>query len=380
VQSAALALDGRARRALIAALLGLLALPFVALLCLIAVVAQLVGQQPSGGQLSAEGEIPAALVAVFDEAARVWHVNRFLLASIAYQESTFGLGLAWRQTNSAGCIGLMQIGIGGACGNTWDSTVHLTAPTPIARVAVKDAYRYGRRPNDYAFSATDHPALLDSFDQVMAAAVHLRAKVSGQAIPDLDDRAYRAACGYFGACVWAGIAYAPDVLARARRYQAQSLVSARPPLGLDDSALRGGRLSWPTLVHTVTSPFCERRSWETCHPGIDIPLADSTPIHAASDGRITLAAPTAGYGNYTCIQHTQTLSTCYAHQHHLLVSVGQYVRAGQIIGTSDCTGRCYGPHLHFEVRVDGRPTCPAAFLNAPVEALCAAGWQQRSGS
>ena len=73
---------------------------------------------------------------------------------------------------------------------------------------------------------------------------------------------------------------------------------------------------WP-VNGTITSPFCERRSYEACHPGIDIGVPEGTPIRAAAAGRVALMQPTAqsgGYGNYTCIQHTATLSSCYAHQ------------------------------------------------------------------
>ena len=122
-----------------------------------------------------------------------------------------------------------------------------------------------------------------------------------------------------------------------------------------------GRLIWP-VNGPITSPFCERRAWESCHPGIDIGVPTGTPIHAADSGRVTIAGWVGGYGNYTCIQHTATLSTCYGHQEKFLVHVGQAVSQGQVIGLSDCTGLCFGPHLHFEVRVGGNPVDPMGYL------------------
>jgi len=122
-----------------------------------------------------------------------------------------------------------------------------------------------------------------------------------------------------------------------------------------------GRLIWP-VNGPITSPFCERRAWEACHPGIDIGVPTGTPIHAADSGRVTIAGWVSGYGNYTCIQHTATLSSCYGHQERILVSVGQGVTQGQVIGISDCTGLCFGPHLHFEVRVNGTPVNPLGYL------------------
>ena len=85
-------------------------------------------------------------------------------------------------------------------------------------------------------------------------------------------------------------------------------------------------------------------------------------LYPAADHRVALAAPTSGYGNYTCIQHTSVMSTCYAHQSVFKVSVGQSVRQGQVIGLSGCTGLCFGDHLHFEVRLNGTVTNPMDYL------------------
>ena len=118
---------------------------------------------------------------------------------------------------------------------------------------------------------------------------------------------------------------------------------------------------WP-VSGPITSPFCEPRPWEACHPGIDIGVPTGTPIHAVADGRVSIAGPEGGYGNYTCIDHGGGLSSCYAHQESIAVSVGQSVSQGQVIGISDCTGMCFGPHLHFEVRVNGQVVDPMGYL------------------
>lgn len=122
-----------------------------------------------------------------------------------------------------------------------------------------------------------------------------------------------------------------------------------------------GSMIWP-VNGPITSPFCERRSWESCHPGIDIGVPSGTPIRAADSGRVALAAPTSGYGNYTCIQHSGSLSTCYAHQSRFAASAGQNVSKGQVIGYVGCTGFCFGDHLHFEVRINGAVTNPMSYL------------------
>jgi murein DD-endopeptidase MepM/ murein hydrolase activator NlpD len=123
----------------------------------------------------------------------------------------------------------------------------------------------------------------------------------------------------------------------------------------------GGRFIWP-VNGPITSPFCERRAWEACHPGIDIGVPSGTPIRAAGSGTVVIAGWVSGYGNYTCIDHGGGFSTCYGHQSSIRVSVGQHVTQGEIIGLTGCTGLCFGPHLHFEVRINGAVTNPINYL------------------
>ena len=120
-----------------------------------------------------------------------------------------------------------------------------------------------------------------------------------------------------------------------------------------------GRLIYP-INGLFTSPFGQR--WGRLHAGIDISAPTGTPIRAADSGRVVLAGVTGGYGNYTCIQHTGSMSTCYAHQSRIGVSGGQAVRQGQFIGAVGNTGNSTGPHLHFEVRINGSPVDPMGYL------------------
>ena len=125
-----------------------------------------------------------------------------------------------------------------------------------------------------------------------------------------------------------------------------------------------GSLIWP-VNGPITSPFCEARAWESCHPGIDIGVPAGTPIRAADSGRVVLMqseAVSGGYGNFTCVQHTASLSTCYAHQSRFATSLGASVGKGQVIGYVGCTGRCFGDHLHFEVRINGSVVNPMNYL------------------
>lgn len=120
-----------------------------------------------------------------------------------------------------------------------------------------------------------------------------------------------------------------------------------------------GRFVYP-MNGTFTSPFGSR--WGRLHAGIDIAAPIGTPIRAADGGRVAIAGSVSGYGNYTCIQHGSGLSTCYGHQSSIGVSVGQTVSKGQVIGLCGNTGHSTGPHLHFEVRVNGNPVNPMGYL------------------
>jgi murein DD-endopeptidase MepM/ murein hydrolase activator NlpD len=149
--------------------------------------------------------------------------------------------------------------------------------------------------------------------------------------------------------------------------QAQAAAAAAAP----DGPVQGGSATgppsssgfiWP-VNGPITSPFCEVRPWEACHPGIDIGVPSGTPVHAVADGTVAIAAPEGGYGNYICIDHGGGLSSCYAHLMSFNVSAGQHVSQGQVIAISDCTGLCFGPHLHFEVRVNGSVVDPMGYLS-----------------
>ena len=87
-----------------------------------------------------------------------------------------------------------------------------------------------------------------------------------------------------------------------------------------------GGLIWP-VNGPIVSPFGMR--WGRLHAGVDIAVPSGTPVHAAQSGRVAIAGWVGGYGNYTCIQHSGGLSTCYGHQSSIGVSVGQSVSQGR---------------------------------------------------
>jgi len=99
------------------------------------------------------------------------------------------------------------------------------------------------------------------------------------------------------------------------------------------------------------------------HKGLDIATAHGTPVVAAAAGQVVLVAyGYYGYGNYVIIRHANGMETSYAHLSAIYVTMGQQVQQGDVIGTVGCTGWCTGPHLHFEVHVNGVPVDPLAYL------------------
>ncbi len=118
-------------------------------------------------------------------------------------------------------------------------------------------------------------------------------------------------------------------------------------------------LIWPA-AGPVTSPFGMR--WGRMHDGIDIGAPMGAPIHAAASGTVIYAGWMSGYGNLTVIDHGGGLATAYGHQSRLDVAVNDQVTQGQQIGLVGSTGHSTGPHLHFEVRVNGVPVDPMGYL------------------
>ena len=347
----------------------------------------------SAPQIEAATAIPAAYRPLFNEAARVYGVNPYLLASMAYQESTMGQHPTWREVNGSGCVGFMQMCVGGAGGNSWGSLVALQKPRPAASVIAKNAASYGVRPLAYPFKTSTHPDTGDPFDGIMAGAVWLRGKIGGRSIPRLDDTARRALCGYYGACADGSADYATAVMERARTYQASDRPAADgPPVPGDETERRessravdgsdagariaplglaaapgGGeeaRMIWPTRQRTVTSPFGPRSSpcpgCSSFHKGTDIGSPEGEPIHAVLPGIVFFKGVLGGYGNYLCLRHGALLTTCYAHQSRFAAQpAGAPVAQGDVIGYVGSTGIGTGAHLHFEVRVGPLPSSPA---------------------
>jgi murein DD-endopeptidase MepM/ murein hydrolase activator NlpD len=116
---------------------------------------------------------------------------------------------------------------------------------------------------------------------------------------------------------------------------------------------------WP-VNGPVVSGFGMR--WGRMHEGIDIAASSGTPIHAAAAGTVIHAGWLGGYGNLVVVDHGDGLSTAYAHASAILVGVGQHVSQGETLSLVGSTGNSSGPHLHFEVRVNGSAVDPLFYL------------------
>lgn len=127
-----------------------------------------------------------------------------------------------------------------------------------------------------------------------------------------------------------------------------------------------GVFSWP-VTGTITSPFGWRSNpfggAPEFHQGLDIAAPTGTTVTAAAGGTVIMAQWYGGYGNYILIDHGGGYSTGYGHLSAIYVSNGQAVKRGQAIGAVGSTGASTGPHLHFEVRIDGKPVDPAPRLH-----------------
>jgi murein DD-endopeptidase MepM/ murein hydrolase activator NlpD len=136
---------------------------------------------------------------------------------------------------------------------------------------------------------------------------------------------------------------------------AQSAAVVPGPTGAPSAA----GFIWP--VHGVlTSGFGYR--WGRMHEGIDLAVSSGTPVVAAASGTVIVAGWMGGYGNLVVVDHGGGVSTAYGHNTMVTVGVGQHVAQGQLISYSGSTGHSTGPHVHFEVRINGGAVDPLGYL------------------
>jgi murein DD-endopeptidase MepM/ murein hydrolase activator NlpD len=135
--------------------------------------------------------------------------------------------------------------------------------------------------------------------------------------------------------------------------------SSSAPAVASGTGVSAAGLIWP-VPGTVTSGFGWR--WGRMHEGIDIAVGSGTPVVAAAAGTVIQAGWLGGYGNLVVVDHGNGLATAYAHNSSLAVGVGQAVGQGEVLAYSGSTGNSSGPHVHFEVRVNGAAADPLGYL------------------
>lgn len=146
----------------------------------------------------------------------------------------------------------------------------------------------------------------------------------------------------------------------------QSLVEAREALVARQARQAATPSIWPSSGD-VTSRFGWRSSpWGGSggdwHPGIDIADSYGAPIYATAEGEVVFSGWYGGYGQFILIDHGNGIATAYGHNSRNLVQVGDQVKKGQTIAQMGSTGNSTGPHVHYEVRVNGTQVNPAKFL------------------
>jgi len=147
----------------------------------------------------------------------------------------------------------------------------------------------------------------------------------------------------------------------------------KTPDGMVNYYNKNGESAQKTFMRTpvssarITSRFGRRKhpilGYTKMHTGIDFGVARGTPIYAAASGTVQKAGWAGGYGKYVRIRHSKKLSTAYAHMSRIARGIrpGKKISQGQIIGYVGSTGRSTGPHLHYEIRVSGKPVNPMRY-------------------
>jgi murein DD-endopeptidase MepM/ murein hydrolase activator NlpD len=147
-----------------------------------------------------------------------------------------------------------------------------------------------------------------------------------------------------------------DLAARAGEAQRASRDASRSDLDLAAAE------AWvlPLEDYTFTTPYGMR--WGKLHSGIDLAVAEGTQYKSIHPGTVTRAGWYGGYGYCVIVRHADGTETIYGHSSKLLVTEGQQVKAGDVLGLTGNTGHSYGSELYLEVHVDGQPIDPVPWL------------------
>ncbi len=194
-----------------------------------------------------------------------------------------------------------------------------------------------------------------------------------------------------GTYLHAGNILAAEFYNRGKRHTAYRYTLPNGDTGYyteDGRPLRKSLLRTPVKFTRISSRFTSARKhpvlgYTRAHKGVDYASPSGTPIHAAGNGTITVHGWVHGFGRYVRIKHNGTYSTGYAHMSRFAkgLKVGSHVRQGQVIGYVGMTGLATGPHLHYEVRIHGKPVNPLTVTLPKPEPLAPkllAGFRQQT--
>ncbi|HKE16395.1 MAG TPA: M23 family metallopeptidase [Kofleriaceae bacterium] len=215
-------------------------------------------------------------------------------------------------------------------------------------------------------SATSAAGDADS-DEPLAARLH-SAWVLYESLADWQVRSELAPSTYSGARRALSVALAmvtarPGAAVEAALMQEPSLLELRP--------VAGGVVSG---FGVRRDPF--RRKTRKKHNGLDLRAGRGVPVHAAGSGLVAKAQRMRGYGRVVFVDHGEGVETRYAHLQRITVHAGQFVAPGDLVGKVGSSGHATGPHLHFEVRLDGRPVAPVEILGLVAADTPLAAWLQ----
>lgn len=203
------------------------------------------------------------------------------------------------------------------------------------------------------FNPADAIVSQASFMCKLLAAVSSDHGLTGDPI-DLALAAYNAGLG--AVQKYAGLPPYPETQNYVRRIRSLTDTYSSP-------IISGSVGSWVApVIGPMTSGFGQR--WGRLHAGVDFGVPIGTPVRAASDGTVIAIGPVAGFGQWVKIAHGGGITTVYGHISSWTVTVGQAVRAGELIAKSGNDGESTGPHLHFEIRISSVPVDPVAFYAA----------------
>lgn len=202
-----------------------------------------------------------------------------------------------------------------------------------------------------SFLIAAHPAMANSSAAADIAAPLRAAQAAGQSVSGAEDEQFR------------------QLFSSWQNYEETGLAvsKAKPTVGAAGIASVSIPSRNPLQAEVMTSGFGMREhpvlGGRRAHTGVDLAAPVGTPVYATADGVVSKAAWFGGYGLFISLEHGGALQTRYGHMSRLNVAEGQTVRKGEVIGYVGSTGRSTGPHLHYEVRVDGTAVNPVPYMS-----------------